>query len=412
MKIKQWTLGLAAVGLVTLPAGVQAEESMSPVMTTLSSTTISGYVNTSAHWDLGSGNANPPAYSFNTGKQDGFNLNVVKLSIERPLDEAQWAAGYKADLLFGPDANLYGTQSLQSGGTTGDFGIQQAYVALRAPVGNGLDFKVGVFDTIIGYETFDAGNNPNYTRSYGYTIEPFSHTGVLASYQFSEIFSAAAGIANTYGPAINSRAFGDMDGDGDFEGSESYKTYMGSIALTAPEDAGFLAGSTLYAGVVNGFNNGTGENITSWYAGATVATPIDGLRLGVAYDYADGHHEVGDNAPGGEGIPDQHAYAIGGYASFQATEKLSLHGRVEYAKFSQESVQAAASTAQAGLAEKIIAVTGTIQYDLWQNVLSRLEVRWDHQAGGHTGDAFGGNTVGSGRKKNPVLVAANVIYKF
>lgn len=416
MKINKWTLGLAAVGLVTLPAGVQAEENMSPVMTALSSTTISGYVNTSAHWDLGSGNANPPGYSFNSGKQDGFNLNVVKLSLERPLDESQWAAGYKVDLLFGPDANLYGTQSAQST-ASGDFGIQQAYALLRAPVGNGLDFKVGVFDTIIGYETFDAGNNPNYTRSYGYTIEPFSHTGILASYQFSEIFGIAAGVANTYGPAINSRAFGDPDGDGSFSGSESYKTYMGSIALTAPEDAGFMAGSTLYAGVVNGFNNGTGENITSYYAGATVATPIDGLRLGVAYDYADGHHEAGDNSPpppgstASDGIPDQHAYAIAGYLSFQATEKLSLHGRAEYAKFSNESVRSAGG-AQGGLAEKIFALTGTIQYDLWQNVLSRLEVRWDHQAGGHTGEAFGGNTVGSGRKKNPVLIAANVIYKF
>ena len=35
-----------------------------------------------------------------------------------------------------------------------------------------LDAKLGVWDTIVGYETFDAGNNPNYTRSYGYTIEP------------------------------------------------------------------------------------------------------------------------------------------------------------------------------------------------------------------------------------------------
>jgi hypothetical protein len=274
-------------------------------------------------------------------------------------------------------------------------------------MGNGLDFKVGVFDTIIGYETFDAGNNPNYTRSYGYSIEPTTHTGVLMSYQFSEIFSAAVGIANTHGPAINGRD----------PGSESYKTYMGSIALTAPEDMGFLAGSTLYAGVVNGFNSGPGENSTSWYGGATVATPIDGLRLGVAYDYAYGHDEAGDNPPpagpptGSDGIPDRHAYAVAAYASLQATEKLSLHGRVEYAKFSQESVQSASGD-QAGLAEKIVAVTGTIQYDLWQNVLSRLEVRWDHQAGGGSGDAFGGETNGNGAKKNPVLVAANIIYKF
>src|ERR1051325_9651591 len=127
MKINKWTLGLAAVGLVSLPSWMQAEEKQNNLLTSLSSTTISGYVNTSMHWDLGTGNANNPAYSFGgAGKSDGFNLDVVKLSIEKPLDEAQWAAGYKVDLLSGPDANAFATTS--SGIATSDFGIKQAYV--------------------------------------------------------------------------------------------------------------------------------------------------------------------------------------------------------------------------------------------------------------------------------------------
>jgi hypothetical protein len=61
----------------------------------------------------------------------------------------------------------------------------------------------------------------------------------------------------------------------------------------------------------------------------------------------------------------------------------------------------------------MIALTGTVQYDLWDNVLSRLEVRWDHQAGGHGGKAFGGDTSGGdGSKKNAVVIAANIIYQF
>ena len=79
-------------------------------------------------------------------------------------------------------------------------------MALRAPAGNGLDLKLGVWDTIIGYETFDSGNNPNYTRSYGFTIEPTTHTGLLATYQLNEMFGLAAGIANTFGPTINAKA--------------------------------------------------------------------------------------------------------------------------------------------------------------------------------------------------------------
>src|SRR5262249_19342425 len=133
-------------------------------------------------------------------------------------------------------------------GTPSDFAIRQAYLMLRVPIGNGLDWKVGVFDSIIGYESVEGPANPNYTRSFGRTIEPQTHTGILGSYRFCEFFAASVGIANTKGPGINSRAFGE-DGK-----AESSKTYMASFLITAPESMGFLANSTLEAGVVNGLD--------------------------------------------------------------------------------------------------------------------------------------------------------------
>ena len=36
--------------------------------------------------------------------------------------------------------------------------------------------------------------------------------------------------------------------------AESHKTYMASAAFTIPESAGFLAGSSIYAGFVEGFD--------------------------------------------------------------------------------------------------------------------------------------------------------------
>ena len=59
---------------------------------------------------------------------------------------------------------------------------------------------MGVFDSIIGYESVEAGNDPNFTRSYGHSIEPQTETGLLASYRFCDCFSASAGVANTVGP--------------------------------------------------------------------------------------------------------------------------------------------------------------------------------------------------------------------
>ena len=378
MRLQKWTVGLAAAGLVSVPYWAGAEEQPSPILTALSSTTISGYVNVSAHWNPGTGNANAPAYSFNAGKQDGFNLDVAKLTIERPLDEGQWSAGYKADLWFGPDANLFNTLSSTGTGLS-DFGVRQAYVALRAPVGNGLDLKLGVWDTIIGYESHDAGSNPNYSRSYGYTVEPTTHTGLLATYQLLDSIGLSAGIANTMGPRINVRS----------PRAESHKTYMASVAFTVPDDAGFLAGSTVYVGAIDGFGGDPGEDQVNFYTGATLNTPVAGVKVGGAFDYV-------ENLPGGSLA---RTFAL--YGSFQATEKLSVHARGEYAN---------ASAPIFGLAEDVLAFTGTLQYDLWRNVLSRLELRWDHDADGN--ESFAGDVAGIGDRKNFYTVVANLIYKF
>lgn len=372
-RVQKWTLALAAAGLVSMP--LMAEEKPSPILTALSSTTVSGYVNVSAIWNPGTGNANVPPYAFNAGKQDGFNLDVAKLSIERPLDEAQWSAGYKVDLLFGPDADTFATQST---GVAADFGIKQAYVALRAPVGNGLDFKMGVWDTIIGYESFDAGSNPNYSRSYGWTVEPTTHTGVLMTYQLLDSLGASFGIADTMGPVINARS----------TRAESHKTYMGSLAFTIPESAGFLSGSSVYVGAIDGFGSAT-EDQSNFYLGATLNTPVTGVKVGAAFDYV-------DDLVVGAVQSDVRTYA--GYISFQATEKMSIHGRAEYADIDNV------------YGSDIFALTGTLQYDLWRNVLSRLEIRWDHNASGN--ESFGGTTVGLPDKKNFWTVAANLIYKF
>jgi hypothetical protein len=399
MILNKSALGLAAVGVVGLASVAQAGETqMNAVETATSATTISGYVDTSAQWNLGTDHVNLPEYKFGgPGKADGFNLNVIQLRIEKPLDESEWAAGYRVDLWLGPDADTLGTQSVFASGTS-DFAVRQAYVALRAPLGNGIALKMGVFDSIIGYESVESANNPNFTRSYGHTIEPQTHTGLLATYRFSDAITSSLGVANTIGPAINDRASpssarlsGDM--------AESFKSYLFSLALTAPESFGWAAGSSLQFGWVNGFfvtGQGTGFHSsesssgftqTSWYFGAKTPTPITGLTVGLSWDYREFRDSPID------------LWAAAGYASYQATEKLSFHARLDFF-----------NSGEGNGAGKVFAPTGTVQYDLWKNVLSRLELRWDHSANGL--NAFGGDTSGEPTNKNAFMVAMNVIYKF
>src|SRR5262249_36528816 len=150
---------------------------------------------------------------------------------------------------------------------------------------------------------------------------------------------------------------------------------------------------------------------TSLYIGGTLATPVKGLKLGATYDYA-----AVANQPGA--VPAQPATyqnATAAYASFAVPDsKISLHGRLEY--FTQSSTPGVNAVAKAGFPTRVIAYTGTIQYDLWKNVLSRLEFRWDHQADG-LGRAYGApgaaaNNPFGGSRRNAYLIAANVVYKF
>ena len=118
-----------------------------------------------------------------------------------------------------------------------------------------------MFDTIIGYEVFDAGSNPNYTRSWGYAVEPTEHTGILATYKINDEWSVSAGIANTLMAGINA-ARRITNADYNACTRDWNKTYMGSITYTAPSSWGWAAGSSIYAGAVYGFDGGSFDNGT------------------------------------------------------------------------------------------------------------------------------------------------------
>jgi hypothetical protein len=413
MKINKWTLGLAALGLVSFTPAVLAQTAApqnTPLLTSLSATTISGYVDTSAVWNPGTGNANPAPYAFNAGKQDGFNVDQVDIKLSKPIEEGKWSAGYVAELNYGPDAKAI-DNGISAGTST--YPIRQAYVDLGIPLGNGLELKLGRWDNIIGYETSDAMNNPNWTRSYGYSFEPTEHTGLLASYKFADWIGVQAGVADTLTTTgINNRTATAATAG---YPAESKKAVVSLLTLTAPDSWGFLKGSALYGG----FDHGQGafsHDQTEWYAGATINTPVKDLTLGASWDSIE-HTDVA-------GVDAGYFQAIAGYVSYKLTDKATINGRAEWANGNPLGAAADANNlgfyaggTPANPLNKVFALTGTFQYDLWANVLARLEVRWDHNAGSGPG-GFGGTAVyGAGTpvtdgKLNEILIAANVIYKF
>jgi hypothetical protein len=431
MKINKWTMALAAAGVVGLNPAAQAEEATETVMTAVSSTTISGYVSTTAIWRPGTGQGTvagrPVITNGAAGKQDGFNLDVFNLTISKPLDEGEWSAGYKAELLFGQDAGMYdptagsggaGIAAAPAAADSSALAFKNAYVAVRAPIGNGLDIKMGIFDTIIGYEGFNYTDNVNYSRSRAWGLEPYQHTGLLLSYTVTDWLSVAAGVANQGITVGANQKF-----VGSTTGFESRKAYMGAFTLTAPDSMGFLSGASLTAGAVtqqrdiNAGGKDAGDTV-NLYVGGALPLPVEGLAVGFAYDY---RANAGFAAPlvNGTAPSSDYANATALYVSYQATEKLGTHLRAEYATGTSGTFYGGGGPGDLDSNDAILGLTATVDYKLWENVITRAEVTWDTAlTGGGFGDApFGTLTApagGSGNngEKNMLFFALNVVYQF
>ena len=401
MKFNKWTVGLATAGVVSLGSVVMADES--PISTLVSGTTIGGAVDTSAQWKPSSGSTMANRFANTTPDHyNGFNLEYVELRIEKPLDEGQWSAGYKAELWFGQDA------SWLPGGFGGNLAVKQAYVTMRAPLGNGLDLKIGQVDSLIGYESLSLYKNPNFSRSLGSYIEPWSQTGIVASYQATEWFGLSGSIGNSANFAT--RGVGAMnwkETSGTVLGKgNGLLTYSGAVTVKAPESWGWLAGSSLYGGIVDRLVTNQ-RNAFNYYAGLSLPTPIKEVTVGFAYDFADRVADAG-------AVRNTYAQAVSGYISYQITEKLRLNTRAEFANASQSVGgvwltpvdSGAPDTYVGGPRERLFALTGTLEYQLWDNVVSRLETVWDHNL---IGTGVRGPFNGS---NNAVLLMANIAYKF
>lgn len=161
-----------------------------------------------------------------------FNINAFKLVLEKPLgDKNEFAAGFRTDLVYGEDANMFGGSSapnLTGVNTSGasDFTLQQAFVQFRAPVGNGLDFKVGKFGSFLGFEAPERAANINITHGAVWWLQGGQHVGVQALYKFNDIIDVGFTINNGYNTADGVDSVSTINGD--------RYGFSGKLNVTAP----------------------------------------------------------------------------------------------------------------------------------------------------------------------------------
>lgn len=213
------TGGLLLISMSASGVYANSMTSSNSFMEALKSTGI-----TAGGWIQGGATFNPSStHGFNgpvtfTDQANRFQLNQLNFFVERAVktEGTGWDIGFRADFLFGTDAiftQAYGNPAfdVNNGRPLADRGnwdldiccnssrtygiaIPQAYAEIYAPVGNGLNVKVGHFYTPIGFESVPAPNNFFYSHAYTMQYgEPFTHTGVLGNYTVTKNFTAMAG---------------------------------------------------------------------------------------------------------------------------------------------------------------------------------------------------------------------------
>ena len=345
--------------LLCLVSGLPAQEQPVRENWISPSTEFSGYVSTAYHF--GEGGA-PGSYALAPTGNTGFSLDVVGLSFRKPLDEWLFDAGYRVDLWAGPDASRLGFS--ESDDNTVE--LRQAYIDLRVPIADprtagearSLDLRMGAFDSPLGYESPDRPLNAHYTHSWGFTIEPILHTGLMALYPGVDAlengesdYLLSFGVANTVEPRINAVA----------ENADR-QTWLSGLTWLVPDGFGSLSGSALSAGYTNGRTRTGPNTVQNLYLAAGLPMPSEAWNLAFTYD---------SRMMDGPGNDDS---VLGAHLSYAISPDLTASLRAEWFQdgtklFSDES--AAEQTDGNSL-------TATLDYRLWENVTSRLEYRWDH----------------------------------
>jgi hypothetical protein len=131
-----------------------------------------------------------------------YTLDQLWGWMERGMDTSYgWDVGFRADFIFGvdgPDTEAFGDQGWDFGwfsdGRNGA-GYGSAIPQLYGEIGYGdLSVKLGHFYTIMGYEVVQDTGNFFYSHAYTmYYGEPFTHTGVLASYALNDYIALSGG---------------------------------------------------------------------------------------------------------------------------------------------------------------------------------------------------------------------------
>jgi hypothetical protein len=299
-----------------------------------------------------------------------FKVDVAEVVLQRAISKPG-EAGFRVDLAAGSSIPRVSSSAGLLQGR--DIDLQQGFVSWIAPLGSGLRLDAGKFVTHFGYEVIEGydGYNDNATRSllFGFTI-PFAHTGLRASYTFSDQLAGMFELCNGWDVARDNNSSKSLGLQLVWTPAKTVTVY-GNF-MTGPERA------NLNSDPRNLFNV-----VAQWkLSDATV------LALDAVHGFEKGAVTPGETASWS---------GIAGYARLGISETFALCLRAEYFDDSDG--------ARTGAAQKVKEVTVTPEIKVSSHRLFRggLRVDWSDA------EVFGKR---DGFKSNQPTILLNTIYAF
>jgi len=366
-----------------------APEGDSPLMTALKETKLSGFVDTGYMMSFNALSAGGHNSNFNNpvrvfdNRSHSFYLNAVELQLERLASE-KMIVGYHLKLAAGHDPLIYDGSNVT---------LEEGWVQILAPVGTGLDIRVGKQEKLVGYEVIEAKDDMNYSRSILFgQAQNFTSTGVRMTYDIvRDQYWVVLGFNNglnalilpvgvTPVPPAQDSTFVDSNHGKAMElqgGARPIKDLMATFTL------------------ITGTEDFVSTNDKFYIFDIVVSYKMD--KLTVALNFDQDSEQLGGPP---SAVPSQRfpVSGIAMYGKYEVTEMFATVLRVEYYSDEKGRTFRPVAASDSGTGARIIEFTLTEEFKVANQLILRVELRHDdsnqHTFGRDGHPARGDTTLG------------------
>jgi hypothetical protein len=352
---------MAGLSNAAMAAGADSKVPTLTQVLDASGVNLSGFIDTSAIYDKNGSTAFVDSNNATTGTAsraydqavNSFNVQMMELALSKAPTQG-W--GGALVLNAGPDANVDHSYPMS---TSSYFDIQQAYVSYQS---GGAKLEVGKFATLIGAEVIESPDNWNFSRSWGFELGPYTHTGVRLSYALNDKVGFTIG-ANEGWDNMSTNGVAPKSAEAQITYKPTDSSYL-SVQATG----GHEVANGLYSGVTPGATNalyGTRSiinTVDSWDITNKVSVMID-----ASYAEQKGANSLAANAP--TGLQTVKWWYVIPYLNYHINDQWRVALRAQY--FDDKD------GFRTGVAQKLKAGTITLAYMPDASAEVRAEVRYD-----------------------------------